>query len=489
MNIFMIMTLILALPAAGTILVFLFGQNKGFFSSGIWAAVFSFLTLLASAALLFYPPFDKTVTLSSAWINLIGIRSAIYCDALSLTAIVTSCAVAFLAVIFALGYYKEQIEFNSKAFYSLVLLFLTGLNGVFLSSDLILFYIFWEMMLLPTFAFVAYFGEDKKRSFAIAVKYFIFTHIGAVLLLFAFLMLYAMTGTTDMLSIRLLLPALDLYPLKVVSLLLFFGFAVKLAIFPMHSWLPEAYVNAPYPAVVLMSAVMMNAGIYGIIRFLFGVMPMASVVPLALLMLSLAVITQIYGAALAYVEKNIKKIIAYSSISQMGYVLFGIGTLTAAGLTGSIFHLVNHSIIKALFFMSAGSVFIAVKSNDTDKLGGLSKALPFAGLLGSVAALAIAGVPLFSAFQSEWLIFSGGFRSAYPWLAGVSILGVVFTAAYALRFVAVIFFGEKDPGTVGRISPAVYVPMACLALATLLIGIFPGHISYFVHLAAKMLGA
>ena len=489
MSIFMIMTLVLAIPAVGSILVFLLGRNRGFFSSGIWAAVFSFLTLAASVTLLFYPPLDKTVTISCAWINLVGIRGGIFCDALSLTAIVTSCSVAFFALIFALGYFKEDKEFNSKAFYSLVLLFLTGLIGVFLSSDLILFYLFWEMMLLPTFAFVAYFGEDKKRSFAIAVKYFIFTHIGAVLLLFAFLMLYAMTGTTDMLSIRVMLPALPMFTLKVVSLLLFFGFAVKLAIFPMHSWLPEAYMNAPYPAVVLMSAVMMNAGIYGIIRFLFGVMPRASVVPLTLLMLSLAVITQIYGAALAYVEKNIKKIIAYSSISQMGYVLFGIGTLTAAGLSGSVFHLVNHSIIKALLFMSAGSVFLAAKSNDTDKLGGLSKAIPFAGLLGATAALAIAGVPLFSAFQSEWLIFSGGFMSAYPWLAAISVLSVVFTAAYALRFVAVIFFGEKEPGSVCKISPAVYVPMVCLALATLLIGIFPGYISYFAHLAVKMLGA
>ena len=488
MDIFLLTSLVLILPFAGSILIFLFGRDKGFFSSGTWAGVFSFAAMAAAVSLLFFPPMDKTVSITAEWIKLIGIRGGFYCDGLSMMAAAVSSVVAFLTVLYSLGYFKNEKGFNPRAFYSLVLLFLTGLNGVFFSSDLILFYLFWEMMLLPTFAFVAYFGADKERAFAIAVKYFIFTHLGAVLLLFAFLMLFAITGTTDILSIKYMLSAAPLFPLKIVALLLFFGFAVKLAVFPMHSWLPETYVNAPYPATILMSAVMMNAGIYGLIRFLFGVMPKASVEPYLLLMMVLAVISQLYGASLAYVEKNIKKLIAYSSISQMGYVLFGAATVTALGLSGAAFHLVNHSVIKALLFMTAGAVFLAAKNENTDQLGGLARSLPLLALLGSVACLAISGVPLFGAFQSEWMIFAGGFLSAYPWLAALSVTGIVLTAAYALRFVALVFFGEKQTSIADRPGRLIYVPMALLALATLLIGLFPGYLSYFVRLSIRMLG-
>ncbi|MFA5097882.1 MAG: NADH-quinone oxidoreductase subunit M [Candidatus Margulisiibacteriota bacterium] len=488
MDIFVLTSLVLLFPFLGSVLIFLFGRDRGFFSSGVWACVFAFASMAAALLLLFFPPFDKTVSITGEWIKLVGIKGGFYCDGLSMMAAAVSSVVAFLAVIYSLGYFKNEKDFNSRAFYSLVMLFLAGLTGVFFSSDLILFYLFWEMMLLPTFAFVAYFGADKARSFAIAVKYFIFTHLGAVLLLFAFLMLFSLTGTTDMLSIKYMLPAVALFPLKIASLLLFFGFAVKLAVFPMHSWLPETYVNAPYPATVLMSAVMMNAGIYGLLRFLFGVMPRVSVEPYLLLMMSLAVISQLYGASLAYVEKNIKKLVAYSSISQMGYVLFGAATATALGISGAAFHLVNHSVIKALLFMTAGAVFFSAKNENTEQLGGLARALPFLALLGSVACLAISGVPLFGAFQSEWMIFAGGFMSAYPWLAALSVLGIVLTAAYALRFVAAVFFGEKEPAAGERPGYLVYVPMVLLALATLLIGLFPGYVSSFVRLSIKMLG-
>ncbi|MCX5748906.1 MAG: NADH-quinone oxidoreductase subunit M [Candidatus Saganbacteria bacterium] len=480
--------LVLLAPLFGAVFIFFLAGKFGRTTIGVLAFAISSLTFLSSLAIFLRTPVVKTITIVAPWVNVLGLTFSFYFDVLTMTVLLISTFVTSVALLYSIGYFKDQNDFSAGSFYSLVLLFLTGIIGVFVSANLILFYLFWELMLLPTFAITAYFGEDKERSGAIAIKYFIFTHIGAVLILAASLLLYAAAGTADFMSLKSVLPLIDLSLVRVAVFMFIVGFGLKMAIFPLHSWLPDTYTNAPTPATVIMASVMMNASIYGFIRFFFTILPRDSVSPFIPLILVLAVISQYYGAILAMVEKNIKRMIAYSSISQMGYVLFGIGTLTFLGVSGATFHIINHTIIKALLFMTVGAVFMAVKKYDTDDLGGLMPLIPMVALTGSAGALAIAGVPLFGAFQSEWMIFAGGFRTAYPVIAGFAVAGALFTAAYSLRFIAAIFFGEQKLPQVNKIPAAMIFSMSVLALSSLLIGVCPWFFSKAVQIAVKLLG-
>lgn len=482
------LTLLLALPLTGSALLFLGVRRINNYLSGVIALLLSLSTMIISCLLLLDGARIKSVALTLPWIESLRISFSLYFDGLTAILLLTMTFITTLALLYSLGYFKGRDSFNGASFYSLVLLFLAGVLGVVLSADLILFYLFWEAMLLPAWAMVTYFGLDKERSGAIGLKYFIFTHVGAVLILAAILIMYSVTGTTSMLSLKSVLPGLDIGLLRGISLLLIIGFAFKMAIFPLHSWLPETYANAPMPATILLSAVMINAPIYGYLRFFFSVLPRNSITPFILFMMVFALISQFYGAIMAMSERCIKKMIAYSSISQMGYVLFGIASLTQLGVAGATFHIINHGIIKALLFMSVGAVIYSTGKHYSEDLGGLAGPLPYTALLGTVGALAIAGVPLFSAFQSEWMIFAGGFQSQYPILAAISVFGVVFTAAYALLFVAKTFFGKLRSGSPKESPLSLRVSMVVLALSTLAIGIWPTYVSKLVQMAVRMLG-
>ena len=483
---------VLCVPLAGSVLLYIFGKRFTAMTAGIIALIFSCVGTVLSAMLVMGSAFGRPVLVlvMPDWIllNLYKVNLTLFCDGLSSLVLLVTYAVSSVAILYSIGYFKEQEDFDARSFYSLVLLFMAGVIGVVISGNLFLFYVFWEMMLLPSYGFVAYFGEDKERSKAIAMRYFIYTHVGAVLILLGILILFAKTGQSDIVVLQRAVFSMDPNLLKAVALLFIVGLSVKMAIWPFHSWLPDTYANAPMPATILLSAVMMNAPIYAFIRFFFSLFPLQIISQFVLLILVFAIISQFYGAALAYVENNIKRIIAYSSISQMGYVLFGIGSLSLIGVTGATFHIINHAIIKALLFMNVGAIFLVSKTYDTGKLGGLAKKMPLLALTGTVGALAIAGVPLFGAFQSEWLIFAGGLKSAYPVLGAIAVIGVVFTAAYALRFVARVFFGEAVQVKENKIPVAMTVSMLILSISTLLIGVFPWYVGGFAQLAIRILG-
>ena len=477
---------ILAIPLMGSALLFFGARRLSLNVSGTIALLFSSATFALAVKNILSGLTPTRISLP--WISDLGIKLSFYFDPLTAILLLVITSITTLAVLYSIGYFKKSGSFNAPAFYSLTLLFLSGMIGVVISSDLILFYFFWELMLLPSYAFVAYFGEDKARSSAIAIKYFIFTHIGAVLILAAILILFSATGSADIMQIRTTVTKLDPVLLKAVTAMFIIGFAVKMAIFPLHSWLPETYSNAPIPATILLSSVMINAPIYGFLRFFFTLLPRQSVMPFMLFMLTFALISQFYGAILAMSERNIKKIIAYSSVSQLGYVLFGIASFNALGERGAVFHIINHGIIKALLFMGVGAVIFATGKLSVENLGGLTAKLPFTALVSAVGALAIAGVPLFCAFQSEWLIFAGGLSGKYPVLAAIAVAGATFTAAYALLFLSRVFFGEAKQAAVKNIPFSMGIPMGLLALATLIIGICPWFFSKLVENAVKMLG-
>lgn len=409
-------------------------------------------------------------------------------DSLSLIILLLTSLVTVLAMLFSLEYHKKREIENSNSYYACMLLFAAGMFGVLFSTDMIQFYLFWELMLIPSYLLVTYWGEDKKHSQRIGLKYFIYTHIGAVLILIGILFTFALTGKTDMETAGAYLGAKDVNLIKIIASLFIIGFGIKMAIFPFHSWLPDTYSNAPLPISVMLAGAMSSIGVYGLVRFLFTLFTHDILVSFTYMILIIAIITQFYGAIMALVEKNIKRILAYSSISQAGYILFGIGTVVSIGVGGSILHAVNSGLIKALLFMVVGSVILMTGIRYIDHLGGLAGKMPFTAFAGVVGALALAGIPPMNGFVSEWMILAGGFGTEYTILAVLAVIAGIFTMAYSLRFVKGIFFGElpKKLESTNETSLKISLVLAILVLLCVVIGVVPTLVTGFIRNALTL---
>jgi len=228
-----------------------------------------------------------------------------------------------------------------------------------------------------------------------------------------------------------------------IFLTLFFiiGFSVKMAIFPLHIWLPDAHTVAPMPVTIILAAAMLSMGTYGILRFPFTLFPVDTLQNFAIWMMIAGLISEVYGALMSLAEKDVKRIIAYSSVSQMGYILFGLGTLTASGMEGAIMHVVYHAIVKALLFMIVGIVLSITQERDIRNVSGLGSKYPVLCVCAAIGVLGISGMPPLGIFNSEWMIFSGGFESNISTvLTVITLIGSLFTVIYALRFFGRIFF-------------------------------------------------
>lgn len=424
--------------------------------------------------------------LSYPWIPSWGISFGLKLDALSAFVAATVAFLGFVDLIYCFGYTKPE-EVGSS-FYGWISLFVASMIGVVMSTDLMQFYFLWELMLIPSTALIVYWGTGKNPE-ATGFKYFIITHVGALMILISFLWIMNATGTSDMDLIAGRLAALSPGVLTTMAVLLLGGFAVKMAIVPFHIWLPDAHSEAPLPVSVLLSAVMMDMGIYGMLRFLLGVFPSRILQSLSLPVMIFGVISQWYGGLEALGQTQMKRIAAYSTISQMGYVLFGIGSFAWSGVSGSVLHILNHGLAKALLFMTVGSVIHATGAHDLDEVGGLGRKMPLSALFGITAAFGLAGAPPLSSFHSEWRIFAGGFDSGRTAVTVVAVACSVLTAYYALRMIIRIFFGPGTGHENARESPpAMLAAMTVLALSSVLIGFVPRPLSVLVDYAVKTLG-
>jgi len=453
---------------AGLILVL--GGKRLSKQAGWIAGLGAVVSLLATIALLPALQGGRSPLMGMDWLPSAGIRLGLRMDWLSFPFMLTEAAVTVLAVIYAWGYHK--LDDRSAYFYALLMFFAVGMAGTTVADDIFLFYVFWEMMLIASYLLILIWGDGPRRT-AIAFKYFLFTHFGSLLVLVGFLVLYDASGSDHFSILR---AGIDLAPGLVTMLIVMFlvGFCIKMAIFPMHVWLPDAHAAAPMPVTIMLAAAMLSMGVYGILRFPFAIFTLDQLTPFALPMMVMGVISEIYGALMALAAKHIKRIIAYSSVSQMGYILFGLGTLTYEGISGASLHVVYHAIVKALLFMCVGLVIYATGRHFIDEVSGLGKALPLATVCTVVGALAIAGVPALAIFGSKWMIFAGGFHTSYPALAFVSVLGSLLTVAYALWFVGNIFFGEYPTGLALKPLPqGMVAPTVILTGLTLLAGFFP----------------
>lgn len=470
------MTLSLAVMFIGGLLIYVF-KNSLNESAGKIAVGVSLLSTI-----LMIPPFYELFTSGSSvetaiWSDILE-PFGLYLDPVAFPITFAIVVLGFLSVVYAVGY-TEHTE-NKPTFFANQLFFIMGMTWVTLATNMIEFFIAWEIMLVPSYFLILFWGlpETRKRT---ALKFWLYTQSGAVCILIGFGLLYAQGGSFVLANIV----TNGALIFKIIFILLAAGFLVKMAVFPIHWWLPPVHAEAPTPISVLLSGAMIETGAYALVRF--GIITLdAAAVSLSFWVSALGVITMFYGGFMALAQLDIKRLLAYSSVSQMGYVLFALGTVTITGVSGGMFHLINHAFSKGLLFMTAGAVIHQTGLRDIKKMGGLSNKMPITAFAAAIGMMSIAGSPPLSGFASEWMMFLGGFNAAIP-IAGaelnigfllLSILAVsssILSAAYMLRFFWRVFLGpHPDELEDVKESPSsMTIPMIVLGVLIVIFGIFP----------------
>jgi NADH-quinone oxidoreductase subunit M len=359
-------------------------------------------------------------------------------DGISLWLVVLTTFLTPLCVLISWQSVHERV----KEFFILLLILETALLGVFVALDLFLFYFFWEATLIPMALMIGIFGHERKVY--AAIKFFMYTFIGSVFMLAAILWLYAQTGTFDFVAIReqIMSGALPQFAHAAQWLFLgfFLAFAVKIPLFPFHTWLPDAHVEAPTAGSVMLAGVMLKMGTYGMLRFNIGLFPEQARQNAPWIM-ALALIGIIYGALVAMVQPNVKKLIAYSSVSHLGFVVLGIFSFTQAGLNGAMFVMLAHGISTGGLFMLAGVLHERRHTYEISEFGGLASIMPVYAASFLVIVLASGGLPLLNGFIGEFLVLSGAFQ-AKPIYGILGATGVIWSAAYLLWMYQRVFYGK-----------------------------------------------
>ncbi len=368
---------------------------------------------------------------SAPWARSFGLNYKVGIDGISLPLLMIA---TFLSLLSAAGSW-DQITFRHAEYYALFLIFETGIIGVFTSLNLILFYLFWEIVLIPMFFFIGIWGGPRRRY--ASLKFLIFTYSGSAVMLFGFLALYAWTGTSaypggpsfdyDVLAARI--PNLALPLQLAVAITTFVGFAVKLPIFPLHTWLPDAHVEAPAPVSVLLAGLLLKMGGYGLIRYNLLLFPKAVNV-LWPYFTTIGLITMIYGASVALVARDIKRMIALTSVNHMGYVLLGAFTATVAGVSGAVFQMFSHGLAVGMLFLMSGYIHEHTGTRNIDELKGLRGKMPQTVTLLFLASMAAMAVPGFANFISEYLVIQGALSVSY--LFAIAIVAPALTVGYFL---------------------------------------------------------
>ena len=381
---------------------------------------------------------------------------------------------------------KETPRTNQRfgLYMGLYLLYAAGMVGTVLATNLIELYFFFEFMLVPSYFLIAEFGYGARGR--ISLMYLLWTHIGALLMLLSFLAIGSQTNNFVFLGAGAMsAPQIAAYLIPWIVFGLIIGLFVKLAAFGLHVWLPYAHAEAPTPISALLSPAMIGIGAYILIRMLTLLLPNAYV-EIGLGIATWGVITMFYGGIMALAQDDIKRLFAYSSISQMGYIIFGFATATQLGVAGSIFQFVSHGTAKSVLFMVAGLIIVQAGGLRSIKgMGGLAGKLPITAVCATIGFLGLLGFPETNGFQSEWLIFGGGLQLgsqigavAASWLilSVLAVISTIITASYALWTMKRVFFGQLPVAlsTIKEGSPYMLGPIIFLAAVTILLGVYPG---------------
>ncbi len=441
----MLLTTLIFLPVVFALVVAALPEEK-------WVRPVSFVLSLghfAATCLLFwrFNPASSALQLveKHAWVPTFGVNYFVGIDGISFWLVILS---AFLTPLAVLGSWTA-IEKKVRAFHICLFLLLSATMGTFLAVDAILFYAFFEASLIPMYLMIGVWG-GSRRLYA-TMKFFIYTMAGSLFMLLAIIALIFMTQEQ---MGQMSASVLDFYNLDVpfvagdflnTQTLLFFAFslafAIKVPMFPVHTWLPDAHVEAPTPGSVILAAVMLKMGTYGFMRFVLPIFPEASEY-FAWFFMLLGVVGIVYGALVAMVQPDIKKLVAYSSVSHMGYVMLGLFAMNLYGTTGGYYQMLNHGISTGALFLLVGMIYERTHTRQISEYGGLAKAAPIYTIAFLIVTFSSIAVPLTNGFIGEFLILLGTFE-ANRWFAGVAVLGVILGAVYMLWAVKRIFFGPR----------------------------------------------
>ncbi len=476
-----VLTVCAFLPLAGALIIIFMRRD----SLIRWLALGTTVaTLIVSLPI--YKHFDKTTFKMQfveihSWIPAWNIDYKVGVDGISVLFIILVAVLSILCVTVS----WKAIQTKIKAFYISLLIMETAMIGIFVSLNIFLFYLFWELTLIPMFLLIGIWG-GQNRIYA-AVKFVLFMLAGSVIMLVGIIVLYHAGGRTfDLLELsRVIYPAkLQLW----LFLAFFAAFAVKMPMFPIHTWLPDAHTEAPTAGSVILAGVLLKMGAYGFLRFSFPMFPYAvKVLFIPLLILSVTAI--IYGAYVTLMQKDMKKLIAYSSVSHMGFVTLGLFTLNQNGIEGGILQMINHGIITGALFLCIGMLYERTHSRMIEDYGGLSKTVPVFTVFFTIFTLAAIGLPGMNAFIGEFLIISGAFK-ANMIIAVFSILGVILGVTYMVWLYYRVVLNEINSGSQSAIfdldwrETATLVP---LVLLVLLIGVQPDLLLSYMHVSVEHL--
>jgi len=469
------LTTIIFLPVVGAILIAFIPGLSGRLIRWL-AALFTFVPLALSIYL--FAIFDRSAggiqfEEKLSWIPAINAHYHLGVDGLSLPLVILMTFLGFLVVLIS-----WKIDVRPREYFAWLLLLETSILGVFCSLDLLLFFLFWEIEIIPMYFLISIWGTGRKEYSAI--KYVVYTLFGSAMMLAGILSLYFATGSLSMVEIAQggLAMIQSVMPVAAIFFFLLIGFAVKLPVFPLHTWLPDAHTDAPTAVSVVLAGALLKMGGYGMIRLCVTIFPQVAQ-QYAPLLVAFAIVSVLYGAAVTLRQTDLKRLIAYSSISHMGYVLLGIFALGQVSLVGATLQMFSHGIITGLLFAMAGLVMHNAGERDLRKLGGLVRQMPIIAVVFSVAGLGALGLPLTSGFAAEFLVFVGSFSSTV--VSGIQVytilgvLGIVITAGYILWMLQRVFYGPvlekfnvvKDADILERVYMFAFVAVI------MLVGIYP----------------
>lgn len=458
-----ILPLVVAVPLGGAFLTALLGRKASRLPGalGFLATLVTLLLCLWSICIIQRQ--QMIVYPVGKWLPPVGI--VLVLDGLTAFLLVTVNVVAFLVAVYSLDYIDR---FTGKwQFYSLFLLMLTGMNGVIVTGDLFNLFVFLEIAAVASYALVA-FGTERHALEA-AFKYAVMGSIGSAFILLGVALLYGAASTLNMADMAQALAAGQAtHTTLVVSGLFLVGFGLKAAAVPFHAWLPDAHPSAPAPISAMLSGVLIKAlGVYALCRVFYNVLLTAPRQEVRNIVMFLGVCSMVIGVFLAIGQWDMKRLLAYHSISQIGYVLLGIGLGTPMGLAGGLFHLFNHSIFKSLLFLNSGAVEYATGTRDLRKMGGLAARMPVTSSTTLVASMSIAGIPPFNGFWSKFLIILGAVQAGRYGYASWAVLASVLTLASFMKVMKYAFAGKLNPACEHVKEAPFYMKASMIGLAVI----------------------
>lgn len=464
------------LPLVGAVLILLVGSER----RARWIALAATVATLAVSVPL-YRYFDKASSAlqfveSRDWIPSWNIAYSMGVDGISLPFIFLSSVLSVLCI----GASWSAIQSRAREFYAALLVAETAMIGLFAASNLFLFYIFWEVMIVPLFLLIGGWG-GPGRVYA-AVKFLLFTLAGSVLMLVGMVALYHTFGTLDFRALAQVGPSLQPGHQAWLFGAFLAAFAVKVPMFPVHTWLPDAHTEAPTAGSVILAGILLKMGAYGFLRVSLPILPEA-VQLFVRPMLVISAIAIVYGAYVTLIQTDVKRLIAFSSVSHMGFVTLGIFTLDRSGVEGAVLQMVNHGVISAALFLCVGMIYERTHTREIKDYGGVAKSAPVYSTFLALFCLAAAGFPGLNSFVGEFLIVGGAFRTQ-AWLGAMAVWGVVLGTTYMVWLFYRMVMGEMNPGLEGlklELNAREVATLAPLALLALCLGLYPELVLSYLH--------